>query len=513
MIGHKNLLTACFAALLALGLAACGTIGDDAPTAAIIDDDGADGALEAMSGDLAEAMASACDGGIASQACVEARNLVLVGAKDALETLEADKDTTLGQIEAAKTAIKDATTALTEAQTAWDTYQAMQPPTFNLKAMAAAIDSPAAFEADAVEGGMVTVKAGTPAVNTYAKATWPVPTIAGWAESVWERSRPSPTKDSVVVYTNIGAARDVQYNKYYVAADYDGGVMDDDATTNAGLTYKPRAGVSSVAADVDDADKPHVITFLADVKSASLLFDFAHGLTGPSQVISYMNPKIKGNFNGVSGTFTCVGDCSLESGLDGKLTSFGAEDDPSWMFTADSHDTVVSGVLLDADYLDFGYWVQTSADGTAYLVSAFFRGSSPWTGTMVDVTTATYKGGAAGLYTTRGGDGAVTAAGRFTATAELTADFAAAMFSIKGKINNFMDSGNLINDAWSVELRKADITDGAITDGKTTGGGMWNGQLYGRTQDVVPTGVAGDFTAVFNNGDLIGAFGAEIQKK
>ena len=38
MIGQKNLLTACFAALLALGLAACGTTGDDAPAAAMMDD-------------------------------------------------------------------------------------------------------------------------------------------------------------------------------------------------------------------------------------------------------------------------------------------------------------------------------------------------------------------------------------------------------------------------------------------------------------------------------------------
>ena len=39
MIGHKNLLTACFAALLALGLAACGTTGDDA---ALNDEDNGD---------------------------------------------------------------------------------------------------------------------------------------------------------------------------------------------------------------------------------------------------------------------------------------------------------------------------------------------------------------------------------------------------------------------------------------------------------------------------------------
>ena len=54
-------------------------------------------------------------------------------------------------------------------------------------------------------------------------------------------------------------------------------------------------------------------------------------------------------------------------------------------------------------------------------------------------------------------------------------------FKMKGTINNFMDRGNLIDDAWSVELNETGITPdtGAINPGTTTGGGMWNGLLYG----------------------------------
>ena len=141
MIGHKNLLTACFAALLALGLVACGTTGDNAPAADLMDDDKDDDKMDDGAG--AGLVGSACDDGLASRACVEARELALDGANDALVALEADKDSTLGQIDAAKLVIDAATTALAEARTAWYTYQAKQPPTYNVKAMAEAVDMPA----------------------------------------------------------------------------------------------------------------------------------------------------------------------------------------------------------------------------------------------------------------------------------------------------------------------------------------------------------------------------------
>ena len=40
---------------------------------------------------------------------------------------------------------------------------------------------------------------------------------------------------------------------------------------------------------------------------------------------------------------------------------------------------MVAGVLVDADYLDFGYWVNTddSGDDTVYMVNTFFRGELP----------------------------------------------------------------------------------------------------------------------------------------
>ena len=48
MIGQKNLLTACFAALLALGLAACGTTGDDAAPAATMTPPGVNGPVHEL---------------------------------------------------------------------------------------------------------------------------------------------------------------------------------------------------------------------------------------------------------------------------------------------------------------------------------------------------------------------------------------------------------------------------------------------------------------------------------
>ena len=61
MIGHKNLLTACFAALLALGLAACGTTGDDAPAAAINGNGDTNGNGEGMPGTKLEVAQNAAE--------------------------------------------------------------------------------------------------------------------------------------------------------------------------------------------------------------------------------------------------------------------------------------------------------------------------------------------------------------------------------------------------------------------------------------------------------------------
>ncbi len=491
---------------------------------------------------------SACPGTDATShaACVAEKKMAMDEAKKALDAAKADQNSTQAQLAAAQKAYDDAVEAHAAAVTASSTYAAMQPPTYDLKAMVAAIGEPGTLPLtvdnttnNEVDGGMVTDE-DADGNNTYAKATWPVGNITGFAESVWEKSAAKVT-DSVVVYTNIEKARVAKYNTYYATSGSSSRAGDAPAAPT-GWAYRTWAGVVSVAAgqtnNEDDANKPTVITLATSVTDDTRsLFDLPHGLTRKNQTNNFVDdadttdvnesqPKIKGTFDGVAGTFACASGCSLASGADGKLSTFGG----TWTFTADSKDATVAGALEDADYLDFGYWVQTdeSGDGTVYMVDTFIRGQTPSSASAVNVTalegSATYKGGAAGLYTKRafaaGGDGAVMAAGRFTADAELVANFAGddvavnLRNSITGTIKNFMDGGEVIDAAWSLKLDKATISNaGAIA------GTGWSGTFYGAVaidaddqtignQSMLPSGVAGEFTGGFNNGDVIGSFGA-----
>ena len=227
--------------------------------------------------------------------------------------------------------------------------------------------------------------------------------------------------------------------------------------------------------------------------------------------------------------------------------------------------------------LVYGAWLTTpNKVGGEHRAGVFFGGMNIFGGTNTYGTdnnafvagddnglrgTATYSGGAAGVYV----DG--TASGMFTATASLTAHFDvdgdgtadAGDYTLSGSIHDFKDTAGtyLGNDTaahpndpvsggdndWVVLLTAADLTgntasavpaDGAIT---RTGGaagsadgvlwaGDWNAQLYGAgdtVEDAVaPTGVAGSFRAISANiggdgaGDnppaaykgVVGAFGA-----
>ena len=552
MFTHKNsddglLRRPCFT----FGLAACGGGGGDAPVTSMINGNGEPPEGPPESGPTCATPAT-------SQACVDEKKMALDEAMEALDAAEADgSSTTLDQIKAAEMAVDDAQGAYDDAMEARNTYLAMQPSTYDAKAMATAFDNvletlegglttgntdPAD---DTVRGGMVTVEDGTPPANTYAKAAWPVPTITGWAGSVWERS--SSPMDSVVVYTNIQDAKGAKWSVYY-AIDADAPMGDKD-----GFTWMDRHAV------VDSANADGVITFaeiMLDADAAKL-FSAAMFPTGDGAGQTYpdgdecetnVQVEFAGSFHGVAGMFMCDAPaCSAHNDEDGGLMTLTGE----WTFTPTSTDSMVADVRTDADYLDFGYWVNTddSGDTVEYMVNTFFRGEAPYGDVGNVVGSATYKGAAAGLYTKRaltpGGDGDVTAAGRFTADAELMAYFGQPAppddnippnmeDSISGTIKNFMDGGMMIDAAWLVELNKIDGengetynasgSEGTFTGGTTTGGGTWSGTFYGdnsstpATDDdqnatLVPTGVAGEFDAVFNNGDLMGSFGATKTKK
>ena len=496
----------------------------------------------------------ACATSATSQACVDEKKAALDAATKAQETLKADDNATQKQLADAQTAVDDAQEAFDDAMAARNTYLAMQPSTYDAKAMATAFDGvPTALggglttanpSTDTVRGGMVTVP-DADGDNTYAKATWPVPKITGWAGSVWERS--SSPMDSVVVYTNVQDAANAKYNTYYYPST--GSSRDDDApAADSGWSYKMWAGVTSVAAqqtdDADDPNKPNVITLAVAVGTAHELYSAEMLPTG----------------NGITKTYP-DGD---------EVAALDQVEFCRVVQRRDGHVHVQCGYMLGGDqrrwrtlhanrHLDLHCGFEGRHGGRRfggrrlsglrllgeygrlrrrheYMVKAFFRGEVPSGDVATLEGSATYKGAAAGLYTKRaltpGGDGDVTAAGRFTADAELTANFGGDSVavddedSISGMIKNFMDGGMMIDAAWLVELNKiqgatfnAGGREGTFTDGTTTGGGSWNGMFYGTVdatttpQHTLPSGVAGEFTAGFNNGDLIGSFGATKTKK
>ena len=237
---------------------------------------------------------------------------------------------------------------------------------------------------------------------------------------------------------------------------------------------------------------------------------------------------VEGMFNGVPGTFACpTGTCTVRTDKDGEIASLVG----TWTFTPSAVDTgddphMVAGVVADTDYLDFGYWLNTveNEDGeTTYVANTFFRGQDEYGSVQAVEGSATYEGGAAGLFTQQefssDGMGTLIGAGRFTANANLVASFGGGgvpaddHFTVKGAITNFMHDGDPIDATWRVSL------DGTISQNTGTfanPGNSVSGRFYGDDTAVdnvepLPTGVAGEFNATFSNGHVIGVFGATKQ--
>ena len=195
----------------------------------------------------------------------------------------------------------------------------------------------------------------------------------------------------------------------------------------------------------------------------------------------------------------------------------------------------------DTEYPTYGWWLHEATDGIA-TVSAFTvnRGTvevaNHSTDTFADGTpvklhgTATYKGGAAGMYALQSSTGGTNDAGHFTADAELTAKFIGGDsitigHTITGTIDNFMGSDGMSRD-WSVALKEQEIAAVGsfpeISRGKTIwsmGGtaagesGEWKGSLYKQNDGGNPTVGTGLFHSTYENaGRMVGAFGVNLEE-
>ena len=236
---------------------------------------------------------------------------------------------------------------------------------------------------------------------------------------------------------------------------------------------------------------------------------------------------VAGYYDGAMGTYTCSGtaDCTVDVNDKGELSA--ASD--GWIFTPADDENVY---VADKDFLSYGFWLKkTTKDGVVtYNEVAPFAMAHEMADSEGAVTgSASYKGDAVGVYvhnvlTPGGGMVESRTAGHFTAKASLMAYFGQPASpgdnippnltnSITGIINQFMLAGDEDND-WSVALKgDIDPTNFQIMMGTANGGGTpgdLTGQFYG-ADGATPGAVTGEFDANFSNGSVAGGFGARKQ--
>ena len=191
-------------------------------------------------------------------------------------------------------------------------------------------------------------------------------------------------------------------------------------------------------------------------------------------------------------------------------------------------------------YASYGYWIRE--DGDDWTIGSFhdYRGiesAKILDGAAADPATvgilpagnnaipgsATYGGGAAGMYAMEGSEH-----GRFMADVELTARFGTDN-DISGTIDNFMVGSD--EKDWTVSLSGTDFnTNGMIEEGATTwtmndvpsdDAGEWMGEFRDFTNDAAavaaagseaPATVTGVFSAYAPNAKMVGAFGTDLEE-
>ena len=262
----------------------------------------------------------------------------------------------------------------------------------------------------------------------------------------------------------------------------------------------------------------------------------------------------------IPGTFTCDTDPSCDAvEVQDKLVlgvtvlATMAKVVEQWDFESDNNEK--EGETPDADYMYYGYWLKSPVGDSSkdYTFATFSGGKATFadasevrtiyeTGDDANALTATYEGGAAGMYVSRElrldeEQGLVDefspgTYGRFTANAELIAKFGPHLMqgvdmntdesnTLGGTISEFRDGD--VDLGFEVTLERSLITltgtipEPADTDagnvsamfgGSGPGSGKWSAQFYGpnvdststeREMSSTPTGVAGQFDAVTDN--------------
>jgi hypothetical protein len=251
---------------------------------------------------------------------------------------------------------------------------------------------------------------------------------------------------------------------------------------------------------------------------------------------------LRGSYDDVAGLYVCVGaDCTISLTEDGTVQVAGTG--ASLLFRADDPEVL----LPDSDYLAFGVWTEIpdnptqanpgrvrpfaygstdpytasdimeleeipevvadpNADPPIVGVAAIPDGRMATTGAGPLQGSASYSGPSVGHWATRAKGAHMVDEGRFTATAELEADFDGPGMGLSGTVDAFMMEDGTAMSGWLVKLNdgtmairnnpKGDINGGTTgSTGSLDWTGVWEAWLFGDNKGNHPTGVAGNFQA------------------
>ena len=548
---YKNVMTVFGAAVLAIGLAACGGGGGGSTMME---------PMEPTAEERAEMQRTAINGAImtarttvagltddASDAAIGSADSAVTAAKSAVSDaadIDADEkaafNVAIAAIEDSLTQKKSSIMTAREeaademkaamAKTGKALHAALGPPatdttpaTYALANIAAPTLSADGLAVDAAAGAGALPDATDPASVTL-KAGDSARPLGGWMGTMYAHTN-SETKvmNEAVVYNNKGSGETV-------------------SLADAGIN------VHTAESAGDDIKGYYTVDEAADVGKI-MGSAFLHSGTQTHSIPDRSDAFYRrGTFDGAPGEYRCTGACSSTNDGKGSPSALGGV----WHFKPDA------GAMVhrpDTHYLYYGWWVSKDKDGMPTAASAFAGrvGTDPgnstdgldnaWTGGFTAGTTltgsATYAGHAAGRFAMNNPLDGTGNGGHFTADAMLEATFGATGTGITGTIDNFM-----LNDSesvdWSVSLHRAAFgddgtfatpaTDNADTAANETLGttwtvdgnaaarsGTWKGNMYdeavtGDDDDGsnLPTTATGTFYSEFStNGRMAGAFGAD----
>ena len=174
---------------------------------------------------------------------------------------------------------------------------------------------------------------------------------------------------------------------------------------------------------------------------------------------------VMGTFDGVPGTYSCTHDsggaCTSSYGDDGVITLAGGGT-TGWTFVPNDPNamTTLGDPTASRMFVTYGYWMRelSGDDGWTDVrpFSEIRQNSVPHANGVAQAIkgSATYTGGAAGMYAIYHPVAAGSGSGEWTANAMLTADFDEQMVS--GELTGFMAEGQAMD--WKVELLEGDIS-------------------------------------------------------